>query len=333
MAFSIKKTVLISVGLALLSGCVSIPADRDGRMTALAKDARSLAADYPDAQYSEPMQLMYTIHGTKPERHNDLDGFNAFDYHDPNSVQSALQVGTVASTFGNPFAMLTRTSLIEIMKTAPSKSLQSNRLVIMVPSSGNIKADADKIYELKLAMIKRAYVRAGASSVSTHFVEGNTDGLSSFSPAYLIPDGLKHCDLSNVNLDNIGGYQRKSCAAMILNGGSLYFNNSDDKLAPKGDFLVSSSWLPDNFPVEHLSTDSDFTYLYMPTVLWNQSGVYADIPAEDLSALYAKHRFSLNPLVKNLKSGEVMYFNQKLSNNQPSPTELVDEKKVFLSKQ
>lgn len=164
-----------------------------------------------------------------------------------------------------------------------------------------------------------------------HLVAGNTNGLQRFNPHYLIPQGLDYCDKSiddfNDLSPNIHDYEL--CGTLLLNAGDVYYNNTIVETLPKGNFMISSTWLPDNFPVELLKSNNPYAYVYVPPFMYMYTNVYKDFSTDKVIELSRKGRFSLNPYMKNINSGEIMYFNKNLAKYQADNKSLIDEVRIL----
>lgn len=324
-----KKMVLLGtlVASSVLTGCVNL--DRVGAMQRDAREFTPLDKQFPDTKFSEPTQIVSTALFVPPVRHNNLDSLNAFDYEDPNRVQNAAQVGVIVANIGNPFAMFTHAMIIQMHKTAPGRTVRANQLITAIPFTGDFDKDANALHEMNIAIIRNAYKANGTPVVFDHTVTGNTNGLARLSPHYLIPKGLDYCDKSTEDFNDLTNHDYELCGTLLLNYGAVYYNNTSIEALPKGSFMISSTWLPDNFPVELLKSDNPYSYVYVPPFMYTYTNVYKDFSTDTIIELSHKGRFSLNPYVKNIHSGEIMYFNKDLSKYQSDSHTLIDEVKTF----
>ncbi|WP_036799653.1 hypothetical protein [Photobacterium marinum] len=97
----------------------------------------------------------------------------------------------------------------------------------------------------------------------------------------------------------------------------MYKNNTNDTRFPLGDFVEVHSTLPAIFPIENLTSDSKYDWVYLPsftffTGKWIKN--FEGFTEETLINEYNKGRFSLNPNIRMLRSGEVYYFNKNAEN-------------------
>ena len=327
-----KKIALVGMVAAssILTGCASY--DRVGIMQLTAKDLPTLTEQFPDQKFSEPSQIIYTATGVPPVfKQDNLDKLNAFDYTDPNKVQNAAQLGTVVTSMGNPLAMVTNSMLIQMHKSQPTRLLRANQLITAIPFSGDFDKDANALHEMNIAIISNAYAANGTPVEFDHLVDGNTNGLQRFNPHYLIPKGLNYCDKSVEDFNDLNPniHDFELCGTLLLNAGDVYYNNTTVETLPKGNFMISSTWLPDNFPVELLKSNNPYAYVYVPPFMYMNTNVYKDFSTEKVIELSRKGRFSLNPYMKNINSGEIKYFNKNLDKYQADNNSLIDEVKIL----
>jgi len=343
----IKNTIsLASVALmALTMSACSIT--RESSMARHVYDVHSIVDDYPGRNFSDPMQLLYSIYWAEPDRSNNIDNFNIFNYTNPNATQNVLQAASISNAlaFGNPLQALTYGTLAQINKTSPNSFYRQNLLILMMPLSGepggeasafqkSISDDVDSLHRQSMEIIKSAYLQDDVSiAFDVEDLEFRSRVVSYNKPHYLIPDGLSYCPEAVTSLSDLNDSQLEYCAVLLRNYGSGFTNNTSVKLAPQGNFVSLVTRLPDMFPVENLNTDSDFSFVYVPTFLYRLSDVADNMSGEELVKYYDKGSFSLNPYMKNIKTGEVMYFNSQLQALQKDKFEVIDEKKVIVNAQ
>jgi len=309
------------------------------------RDIHSISYEYPNHSFSDPMQLLYAMKWVKPDRSNNIDNFNIFNFTNPNTTQNALQAASISNAlaFGNPLQAITYGTLTQINKTVPDVFYRKNLLILMMPMTGNpdgdsmsfqeaLSNDANSLHEMSIELIKQAYRRNGQSiAFDAEDIRSRSGVVASHKPHYLVPQGLPYCPKSIKSLSDLGNSELEYCAVLMRNYGHGITNNATVKLAPKGNFVLLVTSLPDMFPVKNLKSDSEFSYVYVPTFLYRQSDVANSMSGEELAANYENGSFSLNPYLRNIKTGEVMYFNSQLQALQNDQFQLIDEKKIIMS--
>jgi len=329
------------VGSLLLSGCTAMT--REALIRTGSRDSVSLKHTYKDKSFSDPMQLMYSISWAKPVHGNNLDNFNAFKYTNPNATQDALQAGAIATSLlsGNPLSALTNATVIQINKSTPSQLYRQNLLITMVPISSDssspteaIEKDAKisvtELYARTTKMIETAYAKNNSpvimDVVDTDFKSGQD---TRFEPHYLVPKNPSYCPQNIESIEQLNRSELKYCTTLVKKYVALAYNNDSVSLAINGNYAIMLTFLPDMFPIEYLSSEDKYTYLFVPSFFYRMSDIGRQLNGSMLAKLYKQGRFSLNPYVKNLKTGEYMYFNENVSKLQQNKFARVDEERVI----
>ncbi|MBF9000317.1 hypothetical protein [Vibrio nitrifigilis] len=287
--------------------------------------------DSTDVHFSEQSKLFFAANAAiSVPKEASFEQYNPYIKTTDNSLFRTLFNSKLMS-FGNSASKMVGGGLLvkDMLALDYVPSWRANQLIIAIPFSGDLEGDANRLHEKKVALIKAAYKANGTPVSYDHPITASS--FSQLSPHYLVPTGIPYCsdkkptDFDKVSFSASGGYYDEVCATAVLKSGDVLVGNDDIKLLPQGDLMYSSTWLPDNFPIEYLKSDNPYTYLYVAPVELHVSNVYEHLSENQLLKAYESGRISLNPYMKDLKTGEIMYFNERLKAYQENSISLVDD--------
>ena len=330
----------LAMGILALSALSACTFTRESLLTTSIHNTHSLKKNSGNENFTEPMQLMYALYSPPMNQSNNLQNFNAFTYTNPNSTQDALQAASITTSLlsGNPLKALTYGTLVQINKTVPSGAYRTNKLILMAPLEvdpdsseetlqKSIGKTTDKLYIRSIQMIKEAYKDAGTPVEHVEVDPSLRLGyIPLIEPTYLLPKGQTYCPKHSESIDKMTDSELRYCSTIVFNFALVYLDNTDAKLALKGNFVAMSTPLPDLFPVDKLHTNQPYSYLYAPPIFYRISDVLSKLSGKQMDSLYQQGRFTLNPYIRNLNTGEYMYFNPKLSKLQKNKFSKIDEK-------
>lgn len=322
-----------------LSGC-SVT-----RMSAMERhfhEAKSLEVDYPDETFSEAQQFMYSVERVAPTGVNNLDTFNAFESIKTNSF-AANAAGASLAIPRSPWLALNHLILAERRNGTPL--LRQNILILMdsiesnasTPSeqlSADVERTVDNLTIRAKNLIEDAYDKAGTP---VKFVEPDTNRRSGyaswFSPTFYVPEGVDYCPQNISTVSELDNSQLKYCATILTNRGFVNFLNEKEtnplSFSILGNYAYKLVRLPDGFPVDKLKSPDTHSFVFMPTFIYRKSDILNNLSQSKILELFEDGRISLNPLLKNIHSGEYMYFSKDLTKFQKSKYQRINDKEVL----
>ncbi|MEF1336020.1 hypothetical protein REH81_04380 [Vibrio rotiferianus] len=341
--FSVVAMLSVTVSVSMLSGCSynRVTANNTEYM-----ETKSLSDDMAETGFSDAQQFLYSITRVKPEGSNNLDDFNAFQFTqtDPTLANAA---GAALAIPQSPWLALN--NFLVSQGRDQVTHYRNNMLILLSPmksTSSTPKEDfhaevvgvADELTADAMTMIKGAYNLAG-TPVDHVFadVEQRSGHFSWFSPEFIIPSNVDYCPSDIESLDALGDSELEYCSTALTNRLFVNFNNPANKhavpLAINGSYGYKIIYLPDGFPVEFLKSDNPNSYVFMPSFMYHKSNILSKMDKNAVLDMAREGRISLNPLLKNIHTGEYHYFNDEIKSYQESPLIRIDEEKVFSSSQ
>ncbi|SHF97339.1 hypothetical protein [Vibrio gazogenes] len=337
-----KKVVLLGVALAsaTLSGCTVT------RMSAMQRhfhETNSLKDDYPSRSFSDAQQFIYSVERVQPTGVNDLDSFNAFEFVDSDHLV-ANAVGASLAIPVSPWLALNNLIVSQNRKGTPL--LRESVLILMEPIKSNsnspkeqldadIEQTVDKLTLRAEKIVKDAYSRAGTPVALEEIDTNGRSGYASwYSPKFLVPNGVEYCPQNINSVSELSDSQIKYCTTILTNRGFVNFVNPENQysvpIAINDNYAYTLMRLPDGFPVESLKTESEYSFLFMPSFVYHKSNIADGLNSEMVIKLADEGRLSMNPLVKNINTGEYMYFNSDVSKYQKNKYERIDDEAVYM---
>lgn len=310
-----KKLLSISVlGLStLLFGCANTP---ERSLKIVSNDAEEIALD--PKKFSAPSRFLYAVTGVEPEvNKNNLDKF--YYDTDPNTLQTAAQLSTLAGALASNLNFLNAAAnliALEGSKNTYSDYIGTTMLITVkkFDRNQNWRVQNEELIALNHKTIKESL---GDS------VEIKHSGVEYYSIMHydIKEKGNKHClDESEYGQDKF--FPRNLCYSNTYYVSKIYFNNNNDiPFAPKGDVILSRTSLAPGFPIEKLEFNKNEggaeQYLYVSPIKLNPAyGLFTKKNLDDVTDWYKKERLSVNPYLKRLSDGKIMYFNSKITAKQ-----------------
>lgn len=342
-SFGVVAMLSVTVSVSMLSGCSY------NRVTAhnwAYNETMSLSDDVPEKSFSDAQQFLYSTIQVKPEGPDNLDDFNAFQFT-PTDPTLANAAGAALAIPQSPWLALN--NFLVSQGRDQVTQYRNNMLILLSPmksTSSTPKEDfhaevisvADELTADAMTMIKDAYMLAG-TPVNHVFddVELRSGHFSYFSPKLIIPSNVAYCPSDVESLDTLADSELEYCSTALSNRLFVNFsnpaNNHSVPLAINGSYGYKVIYLPDGFPVEFLKSENPYSYVFMPSFIYHKSDILSKMDKNTLLDMARQGRISLNPLLKNLHSGEYHYFNEEIKSYQEGPLIRIDEEKVFSSSQ
>jgi len=300
------KLSLILAASSLMFGCAKTPNES---INVKGKYADDYALDADD--FSEPTRFLYPLTWVEPElRANNLDNYyyDIQDSHKLANTSSALTVAGVALGGLSPFEAGMQLLAQQGSRTGYSASLGYQMLYTIkrVDKSQDLDAQAVALNQIAIDTVKAAL---GSSAVELY----HNEGADNF---YLLDyTRVEGSDDETCNAVYSPCYANTDRIPMLIRENDGYI-----PLAPQnGDYLAAQTFLPLGFPIEKLKfPGGDIQQiLYVPAMKLNQQkdlwkkenfGYFED--------WYKKERVSVNPYLKDLNDGTIMYFNSKITSKQ-----------------
>lgn len=339
--YSVITMLSVTLSISMLSGCSY------NRVTANNSEyleTKSLLDDVPETSYSEAQQFLYSITRVKPEGSNNLDEFNAFQFSQTDSTL-ANAAGAALAIPQSPWLALN--NFLVSQGRNQVTHYRNNMLILMAPmksTSSTPKEEfheevvtvADELTENAMAIVKEAYSLSGTPA--NHIfddVEQRSGHFSWFNPQFIIPSNVDYCPSDVSSLEELGDSPLEYCATVLTNRLFVNFINPANKhevpLAIEGSYGYKIIYLPDGFPIESLKSVNPNAYVFMPSFIFHESDILSKLDKNTLLDMAKQGRISLNPLLKNIHTGEYHYFNKEIRSYQGSPMVRIDEEKVFNS--
>lgn len=334
-----KRLAILGLLATAVSGCT---VTRTDAMQRYFHETKSIQDDYPNQSFSNAMQLIYSVERVPPEGVNNFDSFNAFDYPQDNGSN----ITSAALAFPkSPWLALDHLIIAQRNKGLPL--VKENILILMEPIHSSASTPkhqlnaevipvVDALTERARTIIKDAYKKSGTPvTLDIADTEHRSIYASWFSPYFLIPDGLDFCPQNVQSLKELTDSQLKYCSTQLTNRGFVNFENPKNThkipYAINGNYAYKLVRLPDGFPIESLKSDDKFSFLFVPSFIYHQSDIGEALTKEMIIELAKEDRFSLNPFLKDLNTGEYMYFNPEVSKLQKDKYTRIDEEAVFMT--
>lgn len=323
------KQLLSSILVSTLVGCASSPSYTSVYDQIIIGNKQT-PDDYSyidDKSLSQEMQFMYYIGNSdvKPIKANDLDNF-AKDYN-PHAVSDASLVGASVITLlgGANIFQLGTFGLGNLGgRVDMDMRFKENKIIKLIPVKENLTKDEfDTIYNNSIkettAVIKAALAEESKTLVKDVYFDNDNVIQTSFFIAANEQKQTPDCSTKEVNeYGRIGG--NGFCSSSLFSMFSKFRTNLDlnNQYLPKGAFIVYEVTLDPGFPVENLKFDSEYSYLYMaPFSKYLDYRIKAyNRTDEQWKDIYEQGRLSMFPYIKNLKNGDINYFNKKLTSLQ-----------------
>ncbi|WP_212752217.1 MULTISPECIES: hypothetical protein [unclassified Vibrio] len=301
------KSVLILAASSFIFGCAETPNEYINLKGKYADDYELDADDY-----SVPSRFLYPLTWVKPEhRANNLDNY-FYDTKESHKLVNTASVMTVAgAALGSlsPFEAGMQLLAQQGVRMGYSASLGNQMLYTIkkVDHDQDLDAQAQALNKIAINTVKAAmgsnatewYHNEGADNfylLDYTRVEGSNDVSCNavYSPCY-------------ANTDRI---------PMLIRD-----NNGYIPLVPQyGDYMVAQTFLPLGFPIEKLKFSGDDNIqqiLYVPAMKLNQQqDLWKKENLDYFEDWYKKERVSVNPYIKDLSNGAVMYFNPHITAKQ-----------------
>ncbi|KJG01874.1 hypothetical protein [Photobacterium angustum] len=320
----IKKLFISITIAATLAGCASSPSYTSVYDQILIGNKQT-PEDYSyidDKSLSEEMQFMYYIGNSdvKPIKANDLDNF-AKDYN-PHSVSDASLVGASVITLlgGANIFQLGTFGLGNLGgRVDMNNQYKENKIIVLVPTANltndQIKAKVAASVAKTTSAVKKAIEDDGHKFFEDKYLSDD----KSLDVAYFISYNKDNQTPDCVSQGNTNSFGRvgtnglcSSALAMLHSG---YRTQLSNKYLPKSNFIAYSVVLEPGFPVENLTAESNYSYLYMaPFAQYLDYRLKAfNRTDKQWTDIYEQGRLSMFPYIKNLKTGDINYFNKKLT--------------------
>lgn len=303
-----KKTVALAstIGFTLMmTGCAETPNEY---IELRGKYADDYELDPED--FSEPTRFLYPLKWVEPERKtNNLDVF--YSDVDKNRANTAGQAATLAiGSIGhvNPldigFSLLAQQGA----KTTYHSNLGTQFLytLVKVDKSKDLDAQAKVVNQMAIDTVAAVY----GDSAKIEYVPTGTnhylmEGTKVYDPNYVFcKQGID--SLCRTFTNRIPMLTRE--------------NDGYIPMAPTGDYMTALTFLPIGFPIDKLKFVGNPTveqYLFVPAIklngnldLWKRENL------DYIKDWYVKERVSVNPYIKRLSDGKVMYFNPAITAKQ-----------------
>ncbi|MCG3863784.1 MULTISPECIES: hypothetical protein [unclassified Photobacterium] len=318
------KQFLSSIVIATtLAGCASSPSYTSVYDQIMIGNKQT-PEDYSyidDKSLSDEMQFMYYIGNpdVKPIKANDLDKFGK-DYN-PHAVSDASLIGASVITLlgGANIFQLGMFGLGNLGgRVDMDNQYKENKIFVLVPTDNltndQIKTKVATSVAKTTSAVKKAIEDDGLKFVEDKYLSGD----KSLDVAYFLSHNKDNyvpdcADPGTLNsFGRVGGGFCSSSIEMLRSQYRTTFNNS---YLPNSNFIAYSVTLVPGFPIDKLKTNNDYSYLYMAPF-----SKYLDYRIksynrtdEQWKAIYEKGRLSMFPYIKNLKTGDINYFNKKLT--------------------
>lgn len=318
------KQLLSSILVSTLVGCASSPSYTSVFEQILIGNKQT-PDDYSyidDKSLSEEMQFMYYIGNSdvKPIKANDLDNF-AKDYN-PHAVSDASLVGASVITLlgGANIFQLGTFGLGNLGgRVDMNNQYKENKIIVLVPTDNltndQIKAKVAASVAKTTSAVKKAIEDDGRKFFEDKYLSDDNTLNTAYFISYNQNDKTPECAIQG----ELNSYGRVGdnvfCSSSLGMSRAQYRTELDNSYLPKSNFITYSVVLEPGFPVKNLTTDSNYSYLYMAPF-----SQYLDYRLKAFNRtdkqwtdIYEQGRLSMFPYVKNLKNGDINYFNKKLS--------------------
>ncbi|PSW96291.1 hypothetical protein C0W38_17475 [Photobacterium angustum] len=319
----IKKLFISITIAATLAGCASSPSYTSVYDQIMIGNKQT-PEDYSyidDKSLSQEMQFMYYIGNSdvKPIKANDLDNF-AKDYN-PHSVSDASLVGASVITLlgGANIFQLGTFGLGNLGgRVDMNNQYKENKIIVLVPTANltndQIKAKVAASVAKTTSAVKKAIEDDGRKFIEDKYLSDDKTLSEAYFLSYDKDNDVPDCAIrGEVNsLGRVGGGFCSSSVQMLRSQYRTTFNNS---YLPNSNFIAYSVVLVPGFPIDKLKINNDYSYLYMaPFSEYLDYRVKAyNRTDEQWKDIYEQGRLSMFPYIKNLKTGDINYFNKKLT--------------------
>lgn len=286
----------------MMSGCAETPNEYIELKGKYADDYELDAEDF-----SEPTRFLYPLKWIEPKRTtNNLDVFY-YDV-DQNKLKIAGQAATLAiGAIGHVNPLDIGLSLLtqQGAKTTYHSVLGDQYLytVVKVDKSKDLDAQAQVVNKMAIDTVASVY----GDSAKTEYVPTGTnfylvEGTKVYDPNYVFcKQGVE--SLCRTFTSRIPMLTRD--------------NDGYIPMAPTGDYMTAVTLLPIGFPIDKLKfigNPSVEQYLYVPAIKLNENrDLWKQENLAYFKEWYQEERVSVNPYLKRLSDGKVMYFNPKIT--------------------
>ncbi|WP_318493430.1 hypothetical protein [Photobacterium leiognathi] len=320
------KQVLVSATVSfLLAGCASGPSF-ESRYDQVMIGNKQTPDDYSyidKSSLSDEMRFMYYIGDpdVKPIKSNNLDRY-AKNYN-PHAVSDAALIGgSVLTLLGG--ANIFQLGTFGLGNFGGRKHMdlqyQESKIIVLVPTDGLDESQIKSKLQASVAQTTLA-VRQAIEGAGKYFLEDKYFTESGeYDIAYFIANNENGKTPECVVQGELNSYGRIGsnyfCSSALQMLRAQYRTKlTDNRYLPDSDFIAYDVVLEPGFPIEKLSMNSEFSYLYVAPF-----GEYRELRVESYNRtqeqwkkIYMSGRLSMFPYIKNLKTGNIHYFNKKIS--------------------
>ncbi|MGF1740365.1 hypothetical protein L4C34_04630 [Vibrio profundum] len=302
-----KALSLIVCSILATSGCANSMHDSLWIKSKYAEDYQ-----LNSSCYSEATRFFYATTWNKPSRNrNNLD-----EFHDDIPSSPVASVGQVSSVIGavtGSLSLLTAASSIVSLEGSKTQYSQfMGRTVLFT-----IKTfDKDKDWQSQSDGLNQLSLKTVSSALGSNAVIAkNITEYYTLKQWYIHDSSNPHCrgtkpdDMSNL------------CYSYMANTPLIDWDNDGYiPWLPKGDVITSAVGLAPGFPIEKikpLKNKGVEQYLYVPPLrLSTVLALFLKKNLSDTTKWYKLNRLSINPYIKRLSDGEIIYFNPSITAKQ-----------------
>ncbi|MDE1329805.1 MULTISPECIES: hypothetical protein [Vibrio] len=301
------KLPLILAASSFMFGCAETPNEYINLKGKYAEDYELNADDF-----SDPARFLYPLTWVKPERRaNNLDNYY-YDIKDGHKLTNSSSTLTVAgATLGilSSFEASMQLLAQQGSRMGYSASLGNQMLYTIkkVDKSQDLDAQAVALNQVANDTVKAAL---GGSAIELY----HNEGADNF---YLLDyTRVEGSNDETCNLVYSPCYANTDRIPMLIRENEGYI-----PLVPQsGDYLAAQTFLPLGFPIEKLKSlggNNIQQILYVPAMKLNQQeNLWKKENFDYFEDWYKKERISVNPYLKDLNDGTIMYFNPKITSKQ-----------------
>lgn len=301
------KSVLIFAASSFIFGCAETPNEYINLKGKYADDYELDADDY-----SVPTRFLYPLTWIEPERRaNNLDNY-FYDIKDSHKLANTSSVMSVAgAAFGSlsPFEAGMQLLAQQGSRMGYSDSLGYQMLYTIkkVDNSQDLDAQAQALNKIAIKTVKAAM---GSKATELYHNEGSNN--------FYLLDYTKVEGSNDASCNTVYSpcYANTDRIPMLIRENDGYI-----PLVPQnGDYMAAQTFLPLGFPIEKLKFSGGENIqqiLYVPAMKLNQQkDLWKKENLDYFEDWYRKERVSVNPYIKDLSNGTIMYFNPKITAKQ-----------------
>lgn len=303
---TVLKLPLILAVSSFMFGCAETPNEYINLKGKYADDYELDAEDF-----SVPARFLYPLTWVEPERRaNNLDNFydDIKDSHKLANTSSALTIAGAALGGLSPFEAGMQLLAQQGSRMGYSARLGNQMLYTIkkVDKSQDLDAQAVALNQIAIDTVKAAL---GSSAVELY----HNEGADNF---YLLDyTRVEGSNDETCNAVYSRCYANTNRIPMLIRENDGYI-----PLAPQnGDYLAAQTFLPLGFPIEKLKFHGGDIQqiLYVPAMKLNQQkDLWKKENLDYFEDWYKKERVSVNPYLKDLNDGTIMYFNSNITSKQ-----------------